>query len=97
MRRRFGALVLAASLLAPVAAGAADEDEGAAETKPIDRGAELRRQRDEATARRDRALLNFHTFGLPKYSLEVEEAARELERLEKELAEVEKGGAEAAR
>lgn len=88
MRRTFPALVLAAGLLAPTAA-AAEGEGGTAATTPVDRAAELRRQRDEAVARRDRALLQFHTYGLPQYSLAAEEAAKEVERLEKELAEAE--------
>jgi hypothetical protein len=41
-------------------------------------------------ARRDRALLLFHTYGLPQYSLEAEEAGKDVARLERELAEAEK-------
>ncbi len=94
MRRPFPALVLAAGLLSaalvvPALAVADEPEPGAAETKPVDRLARLKQQREEAVARRDRALLKFHTYGLPQYSLEVEAATKEIERLDRELAEAE--------
>lgn len=89
MRRAMFALVLAAGLVVPAVA-AAEGEGGTAETRAVDRVAALKKQRDEAVARRDRALLQFHTYGLPKYSLEAEEAAKDVARLEQELAEAEK-------
>jgi hypothetical protein len=92
-RRALAALVLAAALVAPGLAPAAEPAPGDAQGEREDRLAALRRQREAEVARRDRALLQFHTYGLPKYSLEVEAANREIERLDGEIAELEKGGA----
>lgn len=97
MRRLLPALLLAVSLFAPGAALAGEPEPREAETKPEDRLAELRKQREEEVARRDRALLQFHTYALPRYSLEVEEANREIERLDREIEREEKGGAEDGR
>jgi hypothetical protein len=93
MRRPPTALALAALLLAPGTALAATPAPGDAKVEREDRLARLRKQREDEVARRDRALLQFHTYGLPKYSLEVEAANREIERLDREIEELEKGGA----
>ena len=95
MRRPIAALALAATLLGPPAAVAAAPEP--AKTEQEDRLAQLRQQREAEVARRDRASLQFHTYGLPKYSLEVEAANREIERLDREIEEAEKAAPKAGR